>query len=162
MGKWQRARSTQALCTDSWKTFPAFGYARRLDLTINIKDVAWENGSWINTWVIKNALFLEVSFTDYVLALYMFCWLYALSSLFLAPIKRLDCRNKLVSPCRDCPSVVLSGSPFPSPGDISPISLHGILQARVLEWVAISFSRGFSQPSDQTEVSCIPGRRFNL
>ena len=50
----------------------------------------------------------------------MFCWLYALSSLFLAPIKRLDCRNKLVSPCGDCPSVVLSGSPFPSPRDISP------------------------------------------
>ena len=45
----------------------------------------------------------------------MLCWPYALSSLFLAPIKRLDCRNKLVSPCRDCPSVVLSGSPFPSP-----------------------------------------------
>ena len=85
-------------------------------------------------------LFLEVSFTDYILALYVFCWLYVLSSLFLAPIKRLDCRNKLVSPCRDCPTVVLSGSPFPSPGDISPISLHGILQARVLEWSAIAFS----------------------
>ena len=52
----------------------------------------------------------------------MFCCPYALSSLFLAPIKRLDCRNKLVSPCRDYPSVVLSGSPFPSPRDISPTS----------------------------------------
>ena len=62
-------------------------------------------------------LFLEVSFTDYILALYVFCWLYALSSLFLAPIKRLDYRNKVVSPCRDCPSVVLLGSPFPSPGE---------------------------------------------
>ena len=41
-------------------------------------------------------------------------------------------------------------------------SLHGILQARVLEWVAISFSRGSSQPRDRTPVSCIPGRRFNL
>ena len=41
-------------------------------------------------------------------------------------------------------------------------SLHGILQARVLEWVAISFSRGSSQPRDQTPVSRIPGRRFNL
>ena len=41
-------------------------------------------------------------------------------------------------------------------------SLHGILQARVLEWVAISFSRGSSRPRDQTRVSCIPGRRFNL
>ena len=50
----------------------------------------------------------------------MFCCLYALSSLFLAPIKRLDCRNKLVSPCRDCPSVVLSGLLFPSPREICP------------------------------------------
>ena len=33
-------------------------------------------------------------------------------------------------------------------------SLHGIFQARILEWVAISFSRGFSQPRDQTHVSC--------
>ena len=41
-------------------------------------------------------------------------------------------------------------------------SLHGILQARVLEWVAISFSRGSSQSRDRTWVSCIPGRRFNL
>ena len=41
-------------------------------------------------------------------------------------------------------------------------SLHGILQARVLEWVAISFSTGSSQPRVQTQVSCIPGRRFNL
>ena len=41
-------------------------------------------------------------------------------------------------------------------------SLHGILQARVLEWVAISFSRGSSWLRDQTRVSCIPGRRFNL
>ena len=41
-------------------------------------------------------------------------------------------------------------------------SLHGILQARVLEWVAISFSRGSSRPRDRTRVSLIPGRRFNL
>ena len=37
-------------------------------------------------------------------------------------------------------------------------SLHGILQARILEWVAIPFSRGSSQPRDQTWVSCIAGR----
>ena len=41
-------------------------------------------------------------------------------------------------------------------------SLHGILQARVLEWVAISFSRGSSRPRDRTRVSHIPGRGFNL
>ena len=41
-------------------------------------------------------------------------------------------------------------------------SLHGILQARTLEWVTISFSRGSSQLRDQTPVSHIAGRRFNL
>ena len=35
----------------------------------------------------------------------------------------------------------------------SPV--HGILQVRILEWVAIPFSRGFSQPRDRTWVSCI-------
>jgi len=39
--------------------------------------------------------------------------------------------------------------------DYSPpgSSVHGILQARILEWVAISFSRGFFQPRDPTLVS---------
>ena len=34
-------------------------------------------------------------------------------------------------------------------------SVHGILQARILEWVAMPSSRGFSQPRDQNRVSCI-------
>ena len=37
-------------------------------------------------------------------------------------------------------------------------SVYGILQARILEWVAISFSRGSSQPRNRTQVSCIAGR----
>ena len=41
-------------------------------------------------------------------------------------------------------------------------SIHGILQARILEWVAMSFSRVSSRPRDQTWVSRIVGRRFNL
>ena len=41
-------------------------------------------------------------------------------------------------------------------------SVHGIFQARILEWVAISFSRGSSQPRDQTQVSHIVGRLFNI
>ena len=36
----------------------------------------------------------------------------------------------------------------------------GILQARILEWVAMPFSRGYCQPSDQTQVSCVVGRFF--
>ena len=43
--------------------------------------------------------------------------------------------------------------------DCSPpgSSVHGISQARILEWVAISFSRGSSWPRDQTCISCIAG-----
>ena len=41
-------------------------------------------------------------------------------------------------------------------------SVRGILQARILEWVAISFSRRSSQPRDRTRVSCIAGRRFTI
>ena len=41
-------------------------------------------------------------------------------------------------------------------------SVHGIFQARVLEWVAISFSRGSSPPRDQTWVSRIVGRCFTI
>ena len=36
---------------------------------------------------------------------------------------------------------------------------HGIFQARILEWVSMSFSRGFSWPKDPTHVSCI-GRQI--
>ena len=48
--------------------------------------------------------------------------------------------------------------------DCSPpgSSIHGILQARILEWVAISFSKESSRPRDRTQVSCIAGRHFNL
>ena len=43
------------------------------------------------------------------------------------------------------------------PMDCSPpdSSVHGISQARILDWVAISYSRGSSQPRDWTHVSCI-------
>ena len=41
-------------------------------------------------------------------------------------------------------------------------SVHGIFQARVPQWVVISFSKGFSQPRDGTWVSCIAGRHFTL
>ena len=41
-------------------------------------------------------------------------------------------------------------------------SVHGILQARILEWVAISYSRASSQLRDQTRVSCIAGRFFTI
>ena len=41
-------------------------------------------------------------------------------------------------------------------------SVHGILQARTLEWVAVSFSRESSQPRDRTQVSRIAGGFFTI
>ena len=43
----------------------------------------------------------------------------------------------------------------------APLSM-GILQARILERVAIPFSMEFSQPRDRTQVSCIAGRLFTI
>ena len=45
---------------------------------------------------------------------------------------------------------------YSSPGS----SVHRILQTRILEWVAVSFSRGSSRPKDQTRVSYIAGGLF--
>ena len=54
-------------------------------------------------------------------------------------------------------SVTQSYLTYCNPLDCNPpgSSVHGISQARILEWVAISSSRGFSQPRDQTRVSCV-------
>ena len=41
-------------------------------------------------------------------------------------------------------------------------SVHGIFQAKILEWVAISFSKGSFPPRDQTQVSRIEGRFFTI
>ena len=51
---------------------------------------------------------------------------------------------------------------FCNPIDCSlpSFSVHGILQARILEWVVISFSKGSSPPRDLTQVSYIAGRFF--
>ena len=50
------------------------------------------------------------------------------------------------------------------PVDCSPpsSSVHGIVQVRILEWIAISSSRESSRPRDRTQVSDIAGKRFNL
>ena len=67
------------------------------------------------------------------------------------------CTQSISEVAQSCPTLC-------NPVDCSPqgSSVHGILQARILEWVAISFSRGSSQPRDQTWVSCIAGRCFIL
>ena len=64
-------------------------------------------------------------------------------------------KRVLVTP--SCPTLY-------DPRDCSPggSSVHGILQAWILQWVAISFSRGSSPPRDQTRVSWIIGRFMTI
>ena len=50
--------------------------------------------------------------------------------------------------------------PCPTLCDLMDYTVHGILQARILEWVPFPFSRGSSQPRDGTQVSHIAGRYF--
>jgi len=67
-----------------------------------------------------------------------------------------SCKVKVKVP-QSCPTLC-------NPMDWSPpgSSVHGILQARILEWVAVPFSRGSSQPMDGTQVSRIAGRFFTI
>ena len=53
--------------------------------------------------------------------------------------------------------VAHSGPAFPNPMDYT---VHGIIQARILEWVAFPFSRGSLQPRDWTQASHMAGRFF--
>ena len=60
---------------------------------------------------------------------------------------------------------ITQSCPIPrNPTDCSPpgSSGHGILQARILGWVAVPFSRGSFQPRDWTQVSCFAGRFFTI
>ena len=87
-----------------------------------------------------------------------------------ASVKRKKMRRRWISytrthtaSYREWKSEVTQSCPtLCNPMDCSPkgSSVHGIFQARILEWVAISFSRGSSQPRDGTWVSCIAGRLF--
>ena len=51
-------------------------------------------------------------------------------------------------------------SPSVMSDSLQPHGVLGILQARILEWVAFPFSRGSSQPRNWTRVSCIAGKFF--
>ena len=62
-----------------------------------------------------------------------------------------------VKTTQSCPTIC-------DPMDCSPpgSSVHGILQASRLEWVAVPFSRGSSWPRDRTQISSITGRFFTI
>ena len=81
----------------------------------------------------------------------------------LLPLLHCRCILYLLSHLRS-PMCVLVSQSCPTLCDSMDCSLvvHAILQARTLEWVAISFSRGSSQPTDWTQVSHIAGRFFTI
>ena len=64
------------------------------------------------------------------------------------------------SPISSALSEVKVTQSCPTLCDPMDYTVHGILRARILELVAFPFSRGSSQPRDQTEVSGIEGRFF--
>ena len=69
----------------------------------------------------------------------------------------LVCPHVHILKCMRACSITKSCSALCNPMDCSPpgFSVHGILQARILEWVAVSSSRGFSRPRDWTWISCV-------
>ena len=77
--------------------------------------------------------------------------IHSLFSMSVSPLKR----KVLVT--QSCPILC-------NPMDCSPtgFSVHGIFQVRILEWVAILFSRGSSLPRDRTQVSHNVGRFFTI
>ena len=62
-------------------------------------------------------------------------------------------KHKLLLSVKVAPSCPIFGDPL-------NYTAHGILQARILEWVAFPFSRGSSQPRDRTHVSWMAGGFF--
>ena len=57
---------------------------------------------------------------------------------------------------------VMSGCLRPMDCNLPGPSVHGILQAKILEWFAMPSSRGYSQPRDRTQVSHIADRFFTI
>ena len=73
------------------------------------------------------------------------------------PLVKDQRRKKESEVAQSCPTLC-----DPVDCSLPGFSVHGILQARILERVTVSFSRGSSRPRDQTRVSRIGGRCFKL
>ena len=82
-----------------------------------------------------------------------YCWFFLGSSSFICCLSFFPVRAKLLQsyPTLLCPYGLYSARLLCPRGPLST----GILQVRILEWVAISFSRGSSQPRDRTWASCL-------
>ena len=99
----------------------------------------------------KNFAFLEISFSTVCIPRFLYR--------ILSGDNSITCNTwrSEVKFVQSCPNLWDSMDCSP-PGS----SVHGVLQGRILEWAAIFFFRAFSQPRDQTSVSCIAGRCFTI
>ena len=84
-------------------------------------------------------------------------WLQSLGSWSLLPSHCIRGKDSSPEPLKMKVKVAQSCLTLYNPMDYT---VHGILQARIMELVAVPFSRGSSQPRDWTQVSCIAGRFF--
>ena len=76
----------------------------------------------------------------------------------------LNLGHQEVAEHRGAVLVAQSSPTLCGPMDCSPpgSSVHGVLQATILEWVSMPFSRGSSRPMNRTNVSCIEGKFFTI
>ena len=101
------------------------------------------------------------------LSLIVILWPYSDRPTCTCPFTHL-CFNTHPSTCRRSVKVLVTQpQSCPTLGDAMDwdppgSSVHGILQARTLEWAAISFSRGSSRPRDRAWVCCTAGRLFTV
>ena len=121
------------------------------------------NSSSIVHPYVRNFSFCEVAPTPLLLRWFS---LYIWRFWGLEPKRNFDINIKIQYTCwqsevkesevaQSCPTLC-----DPMDCSLSGSSIQGIFQARVLEWIAISFSRGSSQPRNRTRVSCIAGTFF--
>ena len=134
----------------------------------------------INSASILTKMFTKLTTDEYLINISIFAWVYICAYLYLciyidrcrylhvylnletsimvktinSPIK---VEEKWSEVAQSCPT--LSN---PMDGSLPGPSIHGIFQARILECVAISFSRRSSQPRGWTQVSCFVGRHFTV
>ena len=115
---------------------------------------------FIFTFISNFLLFLSSSFLPYweeISIKKQQLMMFSKSAFQIYLIFNTFCEVKWSEVAQSCPTLC-------DPMDCRPpgSSTHGIFQARVLEWVAISFSRGSYRPRDQTQISHIAGRHFTV
>ena len=145
-------------------------------------EVPWRQESFLSLlffalsekWLAYNRCLINVYWKNEELIFHMnlckfsnnFHWLGIFIVFIFFPLETIFCKNLfcLWLLCCCCCSVTKSCPTLCDPMDcnLAGSSVQGILSARRLDWVAISFSRGSSQPRDQTQVSCIVDRWFTV